>query len=208
MDISEKVEHTVLGPNTTIKDVRGVLNAAKRENMRACIPPCFVGTVRDDFPDISISTVVGFPHGQNSSSVKAVEAGKAVSDGADEIDMVANIGLLKDGNLEKVEKDIRMVVDQVNVPVKVIICTPLLTNEEKHTMCEVSKQAGADFVKTATGFNKGGATEEDVQLMSEYLPVKASGGIRSGEEASKMFEAGAKRIGASSGVSIVNDLKG
>lgn len=207
-DYSSKIEHTVLGPETTRNDVFDVMEIADRNRMRACIPPCYVKEASKKFPLVDISTVVGFPHGQSVSTIKCEEATQAVADGASEIDMVANIGFLRDGDFEPVQEDIEAVVDAVGELVKVIIEAPLLTDSEKHRICEIASKSGADFVKTATGFSNGGATAEDVRLMSEYLPVKASGGIDSGEKAIEMFEAGAERIGASKGHIIIDELVG
>lgn len=206
-EFASRIEHTVLGPETTIDDVEEVMRVAAEEGMRACIPPCYLVSVRHQFPDVEISTVVGFPHGQNRPQAKVDEAKGCVVAGADEIDVVANVGWLKSGRLEVYRQGIESVVHCVDVPVKVIIETPLLDEEEKRMACQAAKEAGADFVKTATGFSDGGATVADVELMSEYLPVKASGGIGSGEEAMAMFEAGAERIGASSGDVIVRSLE-
>ena len=158
--------------------------------------------------------MIGFPLGANTTETKAFEAVNAIANGADEVDMVINIAELKDGNDEKVQKDIEAVVAAAKdkALVKVIIETSLLTNEEKIKACELAKAAGADFVKTSTGFSTGGATVEDVRLMRETvgpeMGVKASGGIHNAKEAEAMIEAGATRLGASSGVAIMNGLSG
>lgn len=206
-DFASRIEHTVLGPETTVDDIEEVMRVAAEEGMRACVPPCTPLRILRRFPEVKISTVVGFPHGQNHTHVKEDEARKCVRMGMDEIDMVANVGWLKGGNLGLYRHDVESVVSCVDVPVKVIIETPLLDDDEKHMACQVAKEAGADFVKTATGFSDGGATVKDVKLMSEYLPVKASGGIGSAEKAMEMFDAGAERIGASSGDVIVRSLE-
>jgi deoxyribose-phosphate aldolase len=191
--------------------------------MNACIPPCYVAEA-DEYArsaadtaspdrasghasDVTLATVVGFPHGQNATAAKREEAVIAYEDGADEIDMVVSIGRLKAGDREAVRKDIEEVVAAVPIPVKVIIETALLTDEEKHAACEAAEEADAAFVKTSTGFADGGAEVPDVELMSEYLPVKASGGVGDYERAKAMFDAGAERIGASSGVEIVEDFR-
>ena len=163
---------------------------------------------------VAVCTVIGFPLGANTTETKAFEAANAIANGADEVDMVINIAELKDGNDEKVQKDIEAVVAAAKdkALVKVIIETSLLTNEEKIKACELAKAAGADFVKTSTGFSTGGATVEDVRLMRETvgpeMGVKASGGIHNAKEAEAMIEAGATRLGASSGVAIMNGLSG
>ncbi len=197
------IDHTVLGPTTTWGDVVGVLDDAAEYGMNACIPPCYVADAAEYAPDVTVATVVGFPHGQNATAAKRGEAEGAWSDGADELDVVLNVGRLKAGEYDAVREDVAEVVAAVPVPVKVIIETALLTAEEKRRACEAARDADADFVKTSTGFADGGATVEDVELMSEYLPVKASGGVGSYDDAVAMLEAGAERIGASSGVAIV-----
>ncbi|MFC5366824.1 deoxyribose-phosphate aldolase [Salinirubrum litoreum] len=202
-EFASKIDHTVLGPETTMADVREVLDAAEEYGMNACIPPCYVPEAAEYAPDVTTATVVGFPHGQNATEIKREEAAQAWKAGADEIDMVLNVGRLQAGEDDAVEHDIAEVVAGVPIPVKVIIETALLTTDEKHHACQLARDADADYVKTSTGFADGGATLEDVELMSEYLPVKASGGVGSYEEAVAMLDAGAERIGASSGVAIV-----
>lgn len=209
--LAPMLDHTVLGPETTIDDVEHVLDAAIEYGMNVCIPPCYVAEAAEYAPETTIATVVGFPHGQNAPTTKQQEAVVAWKAGADEVDMVINIGRLKSGADDAVESEIAEVVAAVPIPVKVIIETPLLTDEEKHRACSAVQSADAAMVKTATGFadssgyegTTGGATVADVEFMSAYLPVKASGGIGSYEDAIAMIEAGAERIGASSGVSIV-----
>ncbi|WP_049987237.1 deoxyribose-phosphate aldolase [Halobellus rufus] len=202
-EFAARIDHTVLGPTTTPGDVERVLDEAERHGMNACIPPCYVDEAADYAPDVTLATVVGFPHGQHSTAAKHEEAVDAWQNGADELDMVINVGRLKAGEDERVETDIAEVVAAVPVPVKVIIETALLDQSEKRRACEAAVDAGADFVKTSTGFADGGATVEDVELMAEYLPVKASGGVGSYAEAMAMFDAGAERIGASAGVELV-----
>jgi deoxyribose-phosphate aldolase len=197
------IDHTVLGPETTPKDVIKLLDEAAEFGLNACIPPCYVAQAAEYAPDVTLATVIGFPHGQNATDAKVDEAEQAHADGADELDMVLNIGLLKDGDTASVREDIAAVVDATPLTVKVIIETALLTKAEKHAACEAARDAGADYVKTSTGFADGGAEIDDVELMSEYLPVKASGGVGNYDEAMAMLKAGAERIGASSGVEIV-----
>ncbi|KAB1198638.1 MULTISPECIES: deoxyribose-phosphate aldolase [Haloferax] len=203
-DLAPRIDHTVLGPETTMKDVEAVLDEADEWGMNACIPPCYVEEAAEYAPDVVLATVIGFPHGQNTTAAKHEEAVDAWKAGADELDMVINVGRLKAGEDDVVTEDISEVVAAVPIPVKVIIETALLTEDEKRRACEAAKEADAAFVKTSTGFADGGATVEDVELMAEYLPVKASGGVGSYEDALAMFEAGAERIGASSGVEIVS----
>jgi deoxyribose-phosphate aldolase len=198
------IDHTVLGPETTWGDVETVLAEAADHGMNACIPPCYVAEAADvDDAPSAIATVVGFPHGQHAAKAKRDEAVRAWDRGADEIDLVINVGRLKAGEDDAVAAEISDVVAAVPIPVKVIVETALLTDEEKRRACAAAVDADADMVKTSTGFADGGATVSDVALMSEYLPVKASGGVGSYEEAAAMLEAGAERIGASSGVAIV-----
>jgi deoxyribose-phosphate aldolase len=207
MDVPQRIDHTVLGPETTSDDVLVVLDEAIEHGMNACIPPCYVELAREYAPETTLATVVGFPHGQHATSVKCAEAEQAWQDGADEIDMVLNVGRLKAGETDAVREGIAEVVATVPIPVKVIIEAPLLTDEEKATASDLAVEADAAFVKTATGFADGGATVADVELLREHLPVKASGGIGSWERANELFEAGAERIGASSGATIVEEWK-
>ena len=203
-EFAASIDHTVLGPETTWADTRRVLDEAAAHGMNACIPPCYVAEAADyeDAPE-TIATVVGFPHGQHAPEAKRDEAVAAWEAGADEIDIVINAGRLKAGDDDAVAAELSDVVAAVPVPVKVIIETALLDDGEKRRACEAAVAADADMVKTSTGFADGGATLPDVELMSEYLPVKASGGVGSYDEAMAMLDAGATRIGASSGVEIV-----
>ena len=201
--LAAAIDHTVLGPETTPGDVERVVGEAAEYGMNACVPPCYLDVARATGPDVTLATVVGFPHGQHAPETKRDEAVRAWEAGADELDVVLNVGRLRAGEDDAVADELAEVVAGVPVPVKVIIEAPLLDDDEKRRACECAVAADADFVKTATGFSDGGATVADVELMSDYLPVKASGGIGSYEEANAMFEAGAARIGASSGVAIV-----
>ena len=194
------IDHTVLGPETTPDDVERVLDEAAEYGMNACIPPCYLDEAGGR--DVTVATVIGFPHGQHAPETKREEAVAAWEVGADELDVVVNVGRLRAGEDERVTEELADVVAAVPVPVKVIIEAPLLSDEEKRRACECAVDADADFVKTATGF-EGGATVDDVELMSGFLPVKASGGIGSYEKATRMLSAGAERIGASSGVALV-----
>lgn len=203
-EFAASIDHTVLGPETTREAVEAVLDEAADHGMNACIPPCYVSEAADyENTPATLATVIGFPHGQHAPDAKRDEAVAAWNDGADEIDLVINIGRLNAGEDDAVAAEISNVVAAVPIPVKVIIETALLTDAEKHRACEAAVAADADMVKTSTGFVHGGATVSDVELMSEYLPVKASGGVGSYEDAMAMLDAGAVRIGASSGVTIV-----
>jgi deoxyribose-phosphate aldolase len=201
-EFAARVDHTVLGPATTAADARRVVAEASEYGTNACVPPCYVGEVVDEAPPVTVMTVVGFPHGQHGPTVKREEAVTAWGDGADELDVVLNVGRLKAGDDEAVVDELAELVAAVPVPVKVIVEAPLLTEDEKRRAGEAAVAADADYLKTGTGFS-GPATVEDVALLAEYLPVKASGGIDSYEAARAMLDAGAERIGASAGVELV-----
>ncbi|AKH98388.1 deoxyribose-phosphate aldolase [Halanaeroarchaeum sulfurireducens] len=207
-ELASAIDHTVLGPETTREDVTRVVDEAVEYGMNVCIPPCYVAEAREYAPeDLTVATVVGFPHGQNTPTTKRTEATTAWENGADELDVVINVGRLQAGDTDAVRSEIAAVVEAVPIPIKVIIEAPLLTDASKDTACELAADAGADFVKTATGFADGGATVADVERMAEYLPVKASGGIGDWSTARAMLEGGAERLGASSGVEIVEDFE-
>jgi deoxyribose-phosphate aldolase len=206
-DLAARIDHTVLGPMTTPDDVRRVLDEAREYGMNACIPPCYLSLAAEYTPNVLLATVIGFPHGQHDSEMKRREAERAWEAGAEELDVVINVGRLRAGDDDVVREEIEGVVAATPLPVKVIIETPLLSDGEKREACALAREAGADMVKTATGFADGGATVPDVELMAEYLPVKASGGIGDYETARAMFNVGADRIGASSGVDIVEDFR-
>lgn len=206
-DVPHRIEHTVLGPETTWKDVLTVVDEAREFGMRACIPPCYLEQATEYIPDLELTTVVGFPHGQHLTETKCQEAKHAWRAGASEIDVVANIGHIKSGRFETLQLDLEEVVAAVPIPVKVILEAPLLDDNELRAASEATANADVDFLKTSTGFAEGGATIHDVELMSEYRPVKASGGVGSWSFASDLFDAGAERIGASSGVTIVEEYR-
>ena len=205
MDIARFIDHTLLKPDATEEMIENLCNEAKKYNFYAvCINPYYVKLAK-------IATVIGFPLGANTGKIKALEAEESIKDGADELDMVINIAALKNKDYDKVKEDIEEVVKKAkgNALVKVIIETCLLTEDEKVRACNLSLEAGANFVKTSTGFNGKGATVEDIRLIKsvvgDKMKIKASGGIRDYETAIKMIEAGANRIGASSSVKIVQD---
>ncbi|WP_410982164.1 deoxyribose-phosphate aldolase [Bacillus cereus] len=218
MNIAKLIDHTVLKPNSTKEDVTKVIEEAKEYNFASvCINPTWVKFAAEELAghDVDVCTVIGFPLGANTTETKVFETKDVIAKGATEVDMVINVGALKDGDNEFVENDIREVVQAAKgkALVKVIIETCLLTDEEKVRACELSVKAGADFVKTSTGFSTGGATTEDIALMRKTVGpdvgVKASGGVRTREDAEKMVAAGASRVGASASVAIVlNDEKG
>lgn len=212
------IDHTLLKPEATESDIKRLCNEAIQFGFASvCVNPAWVRKASEFLrgTSIPVCTVIGFPLGANVPDLKAYEARRAILDGAREVDMVINIGALKSGDICTVEDDIRAVVQAAHendVLCKVIIETALLTDEEKVNACLAAKNAGADFVKTSTGFAKGGATAEDVALMRRTvghdLGVKASGGVKGIEDARKMFEAGATRIGASVGVKIAQEASG
>src|SRR5579875_1190772 len=213
-NIAQLIDHTLLKADASKAAVMKLLEEAKQFKFASvCINPTWVKTAAEflrDTPDVKVCTVIGFPLGATTPEVKAFETKNAIENGASEVDMVINIGALKDKQYDLVEKDIKAVVDAAKgkALTKVIIETSLLTEEEKVKACELAVKAGADFVKTSTGFSTGGATVEDVALMRKTvgpeIGVKASGGVRNLEDAEAMIKAGATRIGASSGVKIVN----
>ncbi|EIJ78926.1 deoxyribose-phosphate aldolase [Bacillus methanolicus PB1] len=215
MDIAGMIDHTLLKADATKEQIRKLCEEAKEYKFASvCVNPGWVRFAGELLKGsgVNVVTVIGFPLGATTLETKVFEAKNAIENGAAEIDMVINIGALKSGDNDFVEKEIRAVVDAVKgkALTKVIIETCLLTDEEKVRACELAVKAGADYVKTSTGFSTGGATVEDVKLMRKTvgpdIGVKASGGVRSAEDAKNMIEAGASRIGASSGVSIVKGL--
>lgn len=212
MPINQYIDHTLLKPESTQEQIDHLLSeAVEYQFASVCVNPTWVAHCSKTLAGtgVKVCTVVGFPLGANTSSVKAFETKDAIANGADEIDMVINVGQLKSGQYEVVEADIRAVVEaSQDKLVKVIIETCLLTNDEKVKACQLAVSAGADFVKTSTGFSAAGATVEDIVLMRETvgpnIGVKAAGGARSYEDAEAFIEAGATRIGTSSGVVIVS----
>ena len=210
-DIAAMIDHTQLKAAATRGQIEALCQEAREHRFASvCVNPCHVARAAELLrgSGVKVCTVIGFPLGANTSEVKAFETRDAVANGAEECDMVVNIGALKDGDIELVESDIRAVVEAAGgATVKVIIETCFLTDEEKVLACQAAARAGADFVKTSTGFGGGGATPDDVALMRGAIPermqVKAAGGVRAYEDALAMIEAGASRIGASSGVAIV-----
>lgn len=215
MNYASMIDHTLLKAEATQAQIAKICEEAKKYGFASvCVNPTWVKFSADQLAGtaVKVCTVIGFPLGATTSAVKAFETKDAIANGAGEIDMVINIGALKDGNFDLVREDIKAVVDAANgTLVKVIIESCLLTDEEKVKACELAVEAGADFVKTSTGFSTGGATAEDIALMRKTvgpeIGVKASGGVRSLEDMQLMVENGATRIGASSGVAIMNGLK-
>ncbi len=215
MNIESLIDHTILKADATESEVLKICEEAKQYKFASvCVNPFYVKLVSEQLQDTGIDTtsVVGFPLGASISEIKAFETRKAIEDGASEIDMVINIGALKDRDLDIVREDITDVVSEADGKVvKVIIEACLLTDKEKIIACELAKECGANFVKTSTGFSTSGATVEDVRLMRKTvgsdMGVKASGGIRTLEDLKAMVDAGATRIGASASVAIIEQSK-
>ena len=213
-ELASYIDHTLLKPEASREQIRAVCEEAKQYHFASvCVNPCWLPLIAEELKGsgVSVCCVIGFPLGASLSSVKAFEAREAVAAGAQEIDMVINIGAVKSGGWELVREDIAAVnAAKGTAKLKVIIETCLLTDEEKVRVCQIAKEAGADFVKTSTGFSTGGATVHDVELMRKTvgpeMGVKASGGIRTLADALAMIEAGASRLGASAGVKIIEAL--
>ena len=212
-EILSKVDHTLLKPESTWEQIKEICDdGIKYETASVCIPPSFVKQAADYVDGkIAICTVIGFPNGYNTTAVKCYETRTAVEEGADEIDMVINIGWVKDGLYDKVLDEIKQIKAACSGRLlKVIIETCLLTDEEKIKLCKVVSESGADYIKTSTGFSKAGATFEDVKLMADNVDgilVKAAGGISSIADAEKFIELGASRLGTSRIVKLVKAEK-
>ena len=215
MEYNKYIDHTLLKAEATSKDIEKLCKEARKYKfMSVCVNPSFIPLCKELLKggEVKICTVVGFPLGMMSAASKAFETKQALLEGADEIDMVINIGRLKEGNLDYVKQEIASLKAICKEHVlKVIIETCLLTDEEKVTACKLAKEAGADFVKTSTGFSKWGAKKDDIELMRKAvgpeMGVKASGGISNFEEMKQMIDAGATRIGTSRGVTLMEEAK-
>ena len=211
MKLNKYIDHTLLKADASQEQIETLIEEAKKYDFASvCVNPTWVNFAAQALKatDVKVCTVIGFPLGANTPELKAFETSDAIQNGANEVDMVINIGALKSRNFDLVERDIRAVVEAAKgTLVKVIIETCLLTDDEKVKACQIAQKAGADFVKTSTGFSTGGATVRGVALMRKTvgpdMGVKASGGARSYEDALAFIEAGATRIGASSGVAIM-----
>lgn len=211
-DILSKVDHTNLKQIATWDDIKKLCEEGVKYNVASvCIPPSFVKKAKDTYGDrLKICTVIGFPNGYNTTAVKVFETKDAVNNGADEIDMVINIGLVKAKEFDKVEDEIKQIKEACGGKLlKVIIETCLLTDEEKVKMCKIVTDAKADYIKTSTGFSTGGATIDDVILfrnnVGENVKIKAAGGIKSIADAQRFIEEGASRLGTSKVVSILEN---
>ena len=216
MNIAKYIDHTILKPEATVENVKKLCKEAKEYNFASvCVNGCYAKLVSTELAGSEVKTcvVVGFPLGAMTKEAKAFETSQAIENGASEIDMVINVAALKSKDYKFVKEDIEAVVNAAKgkALVKVIIETCLLTDEEKVKVCEIAKEARADFVKTSTGFSTGGATKEDIALMRKTvgpdLGVKASGGVRDFKAAMDMINAGASRIGSSNSIAIVNESK-
>jgi deoxyribose-phosphate aldolase len=214
--IASMIDHTILKPEATEKEVKVLCKEAIEYNFASvCVNPSMVSLAATilEGSSVKVCTVIGFPLGATTTAVKAFETEQTIKEGATEVDMVINVGKLKERDLEYVKNDIKAVVEAAKgkALTKVIIETCLLTDEEKVIACQLSKEAGADFVKTSTGFSTGGATAADIKLMRDTvgpeMGVKASGGVRSREDALTMIENGATRIGASASIAICEGQK-
>lgn len=219
MEITKKtvagmIDHTLLKPQASESQIAKICEEAEKHQFASvCVNPCYVKQCAQALKNsgVNVCTVIGFPLGAATTACKAFETKDAVENGAEEIDMVVNVGMIKSGKWDEVKSDIRAVVEAADgKTVKVIIETCLLTDEEKVKVCLTAKEAGADFVKTSTGFSTGGATPEDVALMRRTvgpdMGVKASGGIHTAEEAIACIRAGATRLGVSAGIAVVNGI--
>lgn len=208
-EMLSRIDHTLLKPFSTWEEIQALCSEAiKYKTASVCIPPSYVRAAREAYPGLNICTVIGFPLGYNAAAVKAFEAEQALRDGANEIDMVINIGALKEKRYGYVQSEIEEIKKACGERIlKVIVEACYLTDEEKISACEIATAAGADFVKTSTGFGPGGATLEDVALFRRHIgpdvKIKASGGIRALEDLQAFLIAGCERIGASSAVAML-----
>lgn len=213
-EILNKVDHTLLSQTATFNEIKMICDdAIKYEAASVCIPPSYVKRAKEYVGEaMKVCTVIGFPNGYNTTEVKVFETIDAIKNGADEIDMVANLGWIKDEKFDLILEEIRKVKAACGKKIlKVIIETCLLTDEEKIKMCEIITKSGADFIKTSTGFSKGGANFEDIKLFKDHIgeavKIKAAGGIASIEDAEKFISLGAQRLGTSRIINIVKNEK-
>lgn len=215
--LAKTIDHSLLRPELTEADVIAGCKLAHQYHVASvCVKPCHVRLAREQLAgsDVKVGTVIGFPHGAHTTFVKVAEARDAIANGAEELDMVLNIGELRSGNFDYVSEDIQAVVKAAggHAIVKVIFENAYLTDDEKKIACQLAEQAGADFVKTSTGFAPGGATLDDVRLMrlnvSDRIQVKAAGGVRTLDAALAMIDAGVTRMGATATATILDEFKG
>ena len=209
--ILSRCDHTLLKPFSTWEDMIPICeDALKYHTASVCIPPSFVKKAHETYPELNICTVIGFPNGYNTTAVKVFEAKEAISEGASEIDMVINIGAMKAGNYDFVEREITALREATRGKIlKVIVETCYLTEEEKIKVCELVTNAGADFIKTSTGFGPAGATIEDINLFKKHIgpkvKMKAAGGISTVEDLEAFVDAGCERIGTSRAIGLSKD---
>ena len=210
-EILSKTDHTLLAPQTTWEEVEALCKEALAYHTASvCISPCYVLPAKKAFPDLTVCTVIGFPSGAHTTACKVMETKDAIANGADEVDMVINVGFVKDGRFDAVLDEIRQVKAAAGSRIlKVIIETCLLTEDEKIRLCDIVSRSGADFIKTSTGFSKGGATPEDIRLMRKYcapgLKIKAAGGISTLADAEEFLTLGADRLGSSRIVRLIRE---
>ena len=211
MEILSKTDHTLLAPQATWEEVEALCKEALAYHTASvCISPCYVLPAKKAFPDLTVCTVIGFPSGAHTTACKVMETKDAIANGADEVDMVINVGFVKDGRFDAVLDEIRQVKAAAGSRIlKVIIETCLLTEDEKIRLCDIVSRSGADFIKTSTGFSKGGATPEDIRLMRKYcapgLKIKAAGGISTLADAEEFLKLGADRLGSSRIVRLIRE---
>lgn len=213
-DVLSRVDHTLLKAYANWEDIQQLcMEAIENKTASVCIPPCYTARVKESFGDqIKICVVIGFPLGYSVTSAKIEEAKSAVNDGADEIDMVINITDVKNGDFDKVTKEIREIKECIGDKIlKVIVETCYLTEEEKIAVCRLITEANADYIKTSTGFGTGGATVEDIRLMRQYIgpdiKIKAAGGIRSISDMELFISEGSSRLGTSSAIRLFEEAK-
>lgn len=210
-EILSKTDHTLLAPQATWEEVEALCKEALAYHTASvCISPCYVLPAKKAFPDLTVCTVIGFPSGAHTTACKVMETKDAIANGADEVDMVINVGFVKDGRFDAVLDEIRQVKAAAGSCIlKVIIETCLLTEDEKIRLCDIVSRSGADFIKTSTGFSKGGATPEDIRLMRKYcapgLKIKAAGGISTLADAEEFLKLGADRLGSSRIVRLIRE---
>ena len=210
-EILSKTDHTLLAPQATWEEVEALCKEALAYHTASvCISPCYVLPAKKAFPDLTVCTVIGFPSGAHTTACKVMETKDAIANGADEVDMVINVGFVKDGRFDAVLEEIRQVKAAAGSRIlKVIIETCLLTEDEKIRLCDIVSRSGADFIKTSTGFSKGGATPEDIRLMRKYcapgLKIKAAGGISTLADAEEFLKLGADRLGSSRIVRLIRE---
>lgn len=210
-EILSKTDHTLLAPQATWEEVEALCKEALAYHTASvCISPCYVLPAKKAFPDLTVCTVIGFPSGAHTTACKVMETKDAIANGADEVDMVINVGFVKDGRFDAVLDEIRQVKAAASSRIlKVIIETCLLTEDEKIRLCDIVSRSGADFIKTSTGFSKGGATPEDIRLMRKYcapgLKIKAAGGISTLADAEEFLKLGADRLGSSRIVRLIRE---